>query len=81
MTFPMFQGGILSDEDEPSLGRNRVLRLGACMLKKLLATLYESVAKLLRHCPSKSVIAGWSPVTLSICWYPIEADWTGFVTQ
>ena len=40
--------GVLSDEDAPSLGRNKVLRLGACMLEKLLATLYAGVAQLAR---------------------------------
>ena len=33
MANPHLRNRILSDEDEPSLGRNKVLRLGACMLK------------------------------------------------
>ena len=48
---------IMSDEDKPSLGRNKVLRLGACMLKKLLATLYAVVAQLVEHLPSMQVVA------------------------
>ena len=52
----------LSDEDEPSLGRNKVLRLGACMLKKLLATLYAVVAQLVEYEFSKLGVAGSCPV-------------------
>ena len=37
--------GVWSEEDTPSLGRNKVLRLGACMQNKLLATLYAVVAQ------------------------------------
>ena len=52
----------MTDEVEPSLGRNKVLRLGACMHNRLLATLYAVVAQLVEYEFSKLGVAGSCPV-------------------